>query len=155
MTIIECLKGMQDMKTLQIDLKTAQINKQERQAQLEPLQKQATQIIAKLEEEKIRMVQEHSECTTLLQEYTTTQMVEALTDKAAQVKEKGRNYQKSSTTRKRIYMEHASPEWIGKSHMSVLGKNMTRKQKNNSHIVSRRKQRWRTLKKLHFPTFQT
>jgi hypothetical protein len=90
MSITECLKGTQEMKTLQTELKTAQINKQARQAQLEPLQEQATQIIVELEEEKTRMVQAHSESATLLQEQITTQMVEVLTDKVAQVKEKGK-----------------------------------------------------------------
>jgi hypothetical protein len=44
------------------------MNKKERQAQLEPLQEQATKMIVQMEEEKTRMVQAHSECTTLLQE---------------------------------------------------------------------------------------
>jgi hypothetical protein len=41
MSIIECLKGTQDMKKLQIELKTTQTKKQERQDELEPLQEQA------------------------------------------------------------------------------------------------------------------
>jgi len=52
MNITECLKGTQEMKSLQAELKTSQIQKQERQAELEPLQEQTTNMIAQLEEEK-------------------------------------------------------------------------------------------------------
>jgi hypothetical protein len=38
---MECLKGTQEMKTLQTELKTIHTKKQERQAELEPLQEQA------------------------------------------------------------------------------------------------------------------
>jgi hypothetical protein len=44
------------MKTLQTKLNVAQNNKQDRQAQLEPLQEKETQIILELEEEKTRMI---------------------------------------------------------------------------------------------------
>jgi hypothetical protein len=60
MIIIEHLKGTQKMKTMQTKLKTMQINKQERQSQLEPLQKQEAQIIVQMEEENKRMVKSHS-----------------------------------------------------------------------------------------------
>jgi hypothetical protein len=52
MRITECLKGTQEMKTLQIELKATQMHKQERQAELEPLQEQESQMMAQLEEEK-------------------------------------------------------------------------------------------------------
>jgi hypothetical protein len=52
MSITERLKGTQEMKTLQTELKTMQTQKQERQVELEPLQEQATQMIVQLEEEK-------------------------------------------------------------------------------------------------------
>jgi hypothetical protein len=42
-----------------------------------------------LEEENTRMQQTHIESATVLQEHITTQMVKALTEKVAQVKEKG------------------------------------------------------------------
>ena len=38
MSITERLKGTQEMKTLQTELNTVQINKKERQTQLDPLQ---------------------------------------------------------------------------------------------------------------------
>jgi hypothetical protein len=46
MSITEWLKGAQEMKTLQAELKSMQTTKQERQAELEPLQEKATQMIA-------------------------------------------------------------------------------------------------------------
>jgi hypothetical protein len=57
MSITECLKGTQDMKKLQTELKAVQMQKQERQVELEPLQEQATQMIAQLEEEKTSRAQ--------------------------------------------------------------------------------------------------
>jgi predicted nucleic acid-binding Zn-ribbon protein len=89
MSITERVKGMQEMKTLQAELKTAQNNKQARQAQLEPLQEKATQIIVKLEKEKTRMAQDHAESTESLKEHITTQRVEELTGKVVQAREKG------------------------------------------------------------------
>lgn len=72
MRITERLKGTQEIKTLQTELKTVQIDKQARQAQLEPLWEKVTQIIVELEEEKTRMEKEHSESAALLQEQITT-----------------------------------------------------------------------------------
>jgi hypothetical protein len=66
------IERQQEMKTLQTELKTAQINKQERQSQLEPLQEKETQIIVELEEEKTRMAQVHAESTESLKEHITT-----------------------------------------------------------------------------------
>jgi hypothetical protein len=57
---------------------------------MEPLQDQATQLIAQLEEEKKNMAKTHAECTTMVQEEITMQNLEALTEKAAQVQIRGR-----------------------------------------------------------------
>jgi hypothetical protein len=65
------------------------MNKQERQSEFKPLHEKETQVIAQLEEEKKNMAQAHSESTTLLQEHITTHIVEVITDKSTQVKEKG------------------------------------------------------------------
>jgi hypothetical protein len=43
-----------------------------------------------LEEEKKNMAQTQAECTTIVQEEVTTQNLEALTEKAAQVQTRGR-----------------------------------------------------------------
>jgi hypothetical protein len=47
MPIIEHFKGVQDMKKLQAELITAQMQKKERQTQMELLQERATKVIAK------------------------------------------------------------------------------------------------------------
>jgi chromosome segregation ATPase len=78
MSIIECLKGTQDMKKLQTKLKVTQMQKQARQAELEPLQEQTTQVIAQLEEGNTSRAQAQEESTTLMQEEITT-----LTNKSA------------------------------------------------------------------------
>jgi hypothetical protein len=95
MSITEHMKGTQDMKKLQSELKTAQTKKQARQAELEPLQEKATQMITQLEEEKKNMAQAQTEGATLIQEEITTQSVEALTGKvhAGQGKRKGTHRQ--------------------------------------------------------------
>jgi hypothetical protein len=90
MSITERLKGTQEMKTLQTELKTMQTNKQERQTQLEPLQEQATQMIVQLEEEKMSMAHAQSEGNITTGRDNNMQTVEALTDKAAQMREKGK-----------------------------------------------------------------
>jgi hypothetical protein len=55
MSITERLKGTQEMKTLQIELNKMHTNKKERQAHLEPLHEQKTNMITQLEEEKTSM----------------------------------------------------------------------------------------------------
>jgi hypothetical protein len=72
MSIAKRLKGTQEMKTLEIELKTTQKNKKERQAQLEPLQEQASRMIAQLEEEKTCMAYVQSEGAALIQEEIST-----------------------------------------------------------------------------------
>lgn len=89
MRIIEKVKGMQEMKTLQKKMKTTHNNKQDMLAQLEPLQEQAMQIIVKLEKEKMRMSQYYVESTESLKEYITSQQVKDLTEKVVQGREKG------------------------------------------------------------------
>jgi hypothetical protein len=69
MSIIERVKSAQEMKTLQVELKTAHNNKKARLAQLEPLQEKESQIIAKLEKEETRMVEDHVERTEYLKEH--------------------------------------------------------------------------------------
>jgi len=66
MSITECMEGTQDMKKLQSKLKIVQTNKKERQAELEPLQEQAAQMIVVLEEENKSMAQAQTEGATLI-----------------------------------------------------------------------------------------
>ena len=46
MSFTECLKGNMDLKKLQVELKVVQIEKQERQEEVEPLQEQEAQMIS-------------------------------------------------------------------------------------------------------------
>jgi hypothetical protein len=57
MHITECLKGVQDMKKLQAEIIAAQTQKKEQQAQMEPLQELAVEVIVQAEEEKKNMAQ--------------------------------------------------------------------------------------------------
>jgi hypothetical protein len=84
------LERKSDLKKLQAELKAMQMQKQERQVEVEPLQEQAAQMITQLEEEKKSMAQAHIESATLIHEDITAQSVEALTGKVMQVKMRGR-----------------------------------------------------------------
>jgi hypothetical protein len=95
MIIIKRLKGTQEMKNLQIELKTMETKKQERQVELEPLQEKEAQMIAQLEDEKKIVPQEQTEGATLMQEKVTVQSVEALTGKAMQIREKGKELEET------------------------------------------------------------
>jgi len=55
-----------------MELKTTQTNKQVMQAQLEPFQQQAEQLIVELEVEKTRLKHAHTKSTELLNEHITT-----------------------------------------------------------------------------------
>jgi hypothetical protein len=66
------------------------MQKQERQAEVEPLQEQATQMITQLEEEEKSLTHAHIEHATMIHEEITMQLVEAVTGKAVQVQERGR-----------------------------------------------------------------
>jgi hypothetical protein len=52
MSIMEHIKGVQDMKKLQVELTTAQTQKKEHQAQMELLQERVAEVIAQTEESK-------------------------------------------------------------------------------------------------------
>jgi predicted nucleic acid-binding Zn-ribbon protein len=88
MIIIEILKWMYEMNNLQMELKTAQKNKLERQDQLEPLQEKVVKIIAEMEVENTRMAQVDVESVDFLKEDITMCMVEELTEKVPQAKSK-------------------------------------------------------------------
>jgi hypothetical protein len=81
MSITERLKGTQDMKKLQAELKVAETQKHEIQVQMEPLQDQAMHMITQLEEEKSNMVQAQIECVVMIQEDITMQALEVFTEK--------------------------------------------------------------------------
>jgi hypothetical protein len=80
MSITKRMKGTQDMKKLLSELKTTHTKKQQRQAELEPHQEKAAQMIMHFEEEKKNMTQAQMECTTLIQEDIIVRSMEALTE---------------------------------------------------------------------------
>jgi hypothetical protein len=55
--IIEHLKGMQDMKKMQVMLEATQMQKKDRKTQMEPLQELAVEVIVQAEEENKNMAQ--------------------------------------------------------------------------------------------------
>ena len=57
MSIMECVKGTQEMKKLQAELTTAQTQKQERQAQIEPLQERIAVVLEQAEESRTQSTQ--------------------------------------------------------------------------------------------------
>jgi hypothetical protein len=84
MQITECLKGVQDMKKLQEELIAMQTQKKDRQAQMEPLQEWAVEVIAQAEEAKKNMAQTQAECAEMINEEITVQVLDALREKTVQ-----------------------------------------------------------------------
>jgi predicted nucleic acid-binding Zn-ribbon protein len=81
MSITERVKGAQDMKKLQAELITAQTQKKECQAQMEPLQERATEVIAQAEEAKTYMAQTQAECARMVSDEIAVQILDALKEK--------------------------------------------------------------------------
>jgi predicted nucleic acid-binding Zn-ribbon protein len=84
MSITEHIKGAQDMKKLQAELTTAQTQKKEHQAQMEPLQERVAEVIAQEEEAKTYMAQTQAECTGLISDEIAVQTVDTLKEKTMQ-----------------------------------------------------------------------
>jgi hypothetical protein len=74
------------MKNLQAELKTIQADKQSRQAQLEPLQEGAEQMLNDIDVAKGQIEQISLETRELLKEHITAQIVETIEEKNTQVK---------------------------------------------------------------------
>jgi hypothetical protein len=60
-TIMERVKGVHDMKKLQVELTTVQMQKKERRAQMKPLQERVEEFIAQAEEAKAYMAHTQAE----------------------------------------------------------------------------------------------
>jgi uncharacterized coiled-coil DUF342 family protein len=84
MSITERVKGVQDMKKLQAELTTAQTQKKECQAQMEPLQERVAEVIAQAEEAKTYMAQTQAECAGLISDEIAVQTVDTLKEKTVQ-----------------------------------------------------------------------
>jgi hypothetical protein len=82
--IPERVKGMQEMKKMQAELITAQTQKQERQAQIEPLQEWVAEILAQAEGAKTQIAQTQTECAGLLSDEVAVQVVDTIKEKTAQ-----------------------------------------------------------------------
>jgi chromosome segregation ATPase len=82
--ITERVKGTQDMKRLQAELITAQTQKQERQAQMEPLQERVAEVLAQAEEAKTQIAQTQEECAGLISDEVAVQVVDTIKEKTAQ-----------------------------------------------------------------------
>jgi hypothetical protein len=82
--IPECVKGMQELKKMQAELITAQTQKQERQAQIEPLQERVAEVLAQAEAARTQMAQTQAECAGLLSDEVAVQVVDTIKEKTAQ-----------------------------------------------------------------------
>jgi chromosome segregation ATPase len=82
--IPERVKGTQELKKMQAELITAQTQKQERQAQIEPLQERVAEVLAQAEADRTQMAQTQAECTGLLSDEVVIQVVETIKEKTAQ-----------------------------------------------------------------------
>jgi hypothetical protein len=67
------------------------------------------------------MAQVHVESTESLKEHITTQMVEELIEKVTQVKSKWEELEGKFHDLEKVMQVRKLPEWLGTSHMSVLG----------------------------------
>jgi hypothetical protein len=91
------------MKKMQAELITAQTQKQERQAQIEPLQEQVAAILAQAEGAKTQIAQTQAECARLLSDEVTVQVVDTIKKKTAQALTKARELkEKFQTITKKI-----------------------------------------------------
>jgi hypothetical protein len=70
MSITERVKGAQDMKKLQEELIVAQTQKKERQAQMEPLQEWAAEVITQAEDEKNNIAQTQAKWAEMISDET-------------------------------------------------------------------------------------
>jgi hypothetical protein len=86
MAILDRMKSAQEMKNLQAELKSIQMEKQLRQAQLEPLQEGAEMMITELEATKGRIEKLHLESVEVLKEHITMQLVESIAERSVQEK---------------------------------------------------------------------
>jgi peptidoglycan hydrolase CwlO-like protein len=84
MSIIEHVKGAQDMKRLLAELTTAQTHKHECQTQMEPLQERVEEVLAQAEEAKAQITQTQAECVELISDEIAVQIVDILKEKTAQ-----------------------------------------------------------------------
>jgi hypothetical protein len=66
------------------ELITAQTQKQERQAQIEPLQEQVAEVLTHADANRAQMVQTHAKCIGLLSDEVVIQVVKTIKEKTVQ-----------------------------------------------------------------------
>jgi hypothetical protein len=121
MPITERIKGTQEMKKLQAELTTTQTQKQERQAQMEPLQERVAEVLAQAEEAKAHIAQTQEECMELISDEIAVQIVDTLKEKTCRHRHRQQSSGKSSRRSPRRSKKRTKDRWLGMSHMSVLG----------------------------------
>jgi peptidoglycan hydrolase CwlO-like protein len=71
------------MKRFQAELTTVQTQKQERHAQMEPLQEKVAEVLEQAEEAKAQIAQTQEECVELISDEIADQIVDTLKEKIA------------------------------------------------------------------------
>jgi hypothetical protein len=89
---------MQELKKIQAELITAQTQKQERQAQIEPLQERVAEVLAQVEEARNQTTQTQLECTGLMSEEVAAQTVDTIKEKTTQALTKAAKLQEQFQT---------------------------------------------------------
>jgi hypothetical protein len=143
MKITEHLKGVQDMKKLQAELIVAQTQKKDRQAQMEPLQELAAEVIAQAEEAKKNMAQTQAECTEMIRRRSQCKCWMRSKKRPRRLKHKQGNSQTSSILSQELLKKHTKHRWLGTSHMSVLGACWTQTQSGEKAIFGKRSMKGR------------
>jgi hypothetical protein len=72
------------MKKLQAELIIVQMQKQEHQAQMEPLQERVAEVLEQEEEAKTHIAQTQQECEGLISDEVAVQVVDTIKEKTAQ-----------------------------------------------------------------------
>jgi peptidoglycan hydrolase CwlO-like protein len=75
---------MQEIKKMQAELITVQTQKQERQAQIEPLQEWVAEVLAQAEGARTQIAQTQAECAGLLSDEVAVQVVDTIKEKTMQ-----------------------------------------------------------------------
>jgi len=120
MSITKHMKGVQDIKKLHAELTTAQTQKQECHAQMEPLQEWVAEVLAQAEEAKTHIAQTQEECMELVSDKNAAQIVDTLKEKTAQAHTQATELKENSRQSPRRSRKHTRIRWLGISHMSVL-----------------------------------
>jgi hypothetical protein len=108
--ITECVKGMQDMKRLQEEKITSQTQKQEQQAQMEPLQEWIAEVLTQAEEAKTKIAQTQAECVELISDKIVVHIVDTLKEKIMQAQTQVVELRENFQAIKEIEEEHKGYE---------------------------------------------